>query len=113
MKQAASLPTGEEPARPAPDTTAAELELIKHALTNTFRQSLKAMAKDFVSASNESAKSALHAAAEAKKAAVPKPAPPAPKPQPSGIRPRLLLLPALVVLLMSVPVIGIFLPVRG
>lgn len=40
-----------------------------------------------------------------------KPAEPKPKPQPTGIKPRMLLLPALVLVLMAIPVVGVFLPV--
>lgn len=89
---------------------AVDLELLKKVLTESFSQSMKSALADVAGAANKAAKAALQQAAEAKKKdSAPKPAPA--KPQPTGIRPRLLLLPALVVVLMAVPVIGIFLPV--
>lgn len=89
-----------------------DIDALKRALTDSFRQSMHAALIDVASAANAAAKSALEQAAAAKKESAPKPVPAPAKPQPTGIKPRLVLLPALVMTLMVVPVVGIFLPVR-
>lgn len=82
-----------------------DYEQLQRSINEAFRQSIEQLVSNLANAANDSATKVLLAVKDK-----PKP-PPTPKPVATGVRPRLLLLPALVVTLLIVPVLGIFLPV--